>query len=96
MQHVLDRATDRHFPGVRLVQAAYHARSLSLYTKLGYNTRETLSTMQGDPLNLQIPGYTVRAATTAMPRFVIGYVSVCMATTATANWLMRSDRATLW
>jgi predicted N-acetyltransferase YhbS len=63
MQHVLDRAADRHFPGVRLVQAAYHARSLSLYTKLGYNTRETLSTIQGDPLNLRIPGYGVRVAT---------------------------------
>lgn len=65
MQHILDRAAQRRYPGVRLVQAAYHMRSLSLYTKLGYNTRDTLSTMQGAPLNLTIPGYTVRVAKAA-------------------------------
>jgi predicted N-acetyltransferase YhbS len=65
MTNVLERARQRQYPGVRLVQAAYHMRSLSLYTKLGYDTRETLSTMQGAPLNLTIPGYTVRAATDA-------------------------------
>lgn len=63
MQHVLDRVTQRHFPGVRLVQAAYHNRSLSLYAKLGFVAREPLSTMQGAPLATQIPGYTVRPAT---------------------------------
>jgi predicted N-acetyltransferase YhbS len=63
MQHVLDRVKQRHFPGVRLVQAAYHNRSLSLYAKLGFVAREPLSTMQGAPLATQIPGYTVRPAT---------------------------------
>ena len=63
MQHVLDRVRQRHFPGVRLVQAAYHNRSLSLYAKLGFVAREPLSTMQGAPLATQIPGYTVRPAT---------------------------------
>ena len=29
MQHVLTRVAQRRFPGVRLVQAAYHCRSLS-------------------------------------------------------------------
>lgn len=62
MINVLERAAERQYPGVRLVQAAYHMRSLSLYTKLGYDTRETLSTMQGSPLNLTFPGYAVRAA----------------------------------
>jgi len=62
MVNVLERARQKKYPGVRLVQAAYHMRSLSLYTKLGYDTRETLSTMQGPPLNLTIPGYNVRAA----------------------------------
>lgn len=62
MSAVLERAAQRKYPGVRLVQTAYHVRSLSLYTKLGYDTRETLSTMQGAPLNLTIPGYAVRAA----------------------------------
>lgn len=63
MQNVLDRATQRGFPGVRLVQGAYHNRSLSLYTKLGFAAREPLSTMQGAPLRLEIPGYKVRPAT---------------------------------
>jgi GNAT superfamily N-acetyltransferase len=63
MQHVLARAAKRRFPGVRLVQAAYHNRSLALYTKLGFVVREPLSIMQGQPLALQIPGYIVRPAT---------------------------------
>ena len=63
MQHVLDRATQRRFPGVRLVQVAYHNRSLSLYTKLGFVAREPLSIMQGAPLAVQMPGHTVRPAT---------------------------------
>jgi GNAT superfamily N-acetyltransferase len=63
MEHVLERAhTGRHV-GVRLVQAAYHNRSLSLYTKLGFEAREPLSTLQGAPLNLEVPGYGVRCAT---------------------------------
>jgi predicted N-acetyltransferase YhbS len=63
MQHVLARVTQRRFPGVRLVQAAYHNRSLALYTRLGFVAREPLSTMQGAPLAVQIPDYTVRPAT---------------------------------
>jgi GNAT superfamily N-acetyltransferase len=62
MQHVLERATQRAFPGVRLVQAAYHNRSLSLYARLGFVVREPLSTMQGPPLTGQLPGYNVRTA----------------------------------
>jgi hypothetical protein len=63
MQHVLERITQRRFPGCRLVQAAYHNRSLSLYARLGFVAREPLSTMQGPPLAVQIPGYTVRPVT---------------------------------
>jgi predicted N-acetyltransferase YhbS len=62
MEHILERAEHLRFPGVRLVQAAYHNRSLCLYTKLGFETREPLSTLQGPPLATQTPGYTVRAA----------------------------------
>ncbi|MGQ0736643.1 MAG: GNAT family N-acetyltransferase [Acidobacteriota bacterium] len=62
MQHVLERVAQRRFPGVRLVQATYHNRSLSLYAKLGFVAREPLSTMQGAPLAVQMPGYTVRSA----------------------------------
>jgi predicted N-acetyltransferase YhbS len=64
MLHALARVVNRRLPGVRLVQAAYHNRSLSLYTKLGFLVREPLSVMQGHPLAIQIPGYTVRQAAT--------------------------------
>ncbi len=63
MCEVMARATRRAFPGVRLVQIAYHYRSLGLYTKLGFDTREPLSAMQGKPLGLRIRGYEVRRAT---------------------------------
>jgi len=36
MQAVMARATEQKFAGIRLVQAAYHNRSLSLYAKLGF------------------------------------------------------------
>ena len=62
MQAVMDRATEQHFAGVRLVQIAWHYRSLALYTKLGFDTRETLSALQGPALGLSIPGYNVRPA----------------------------------
>jgi predicted N-acetyltransferase YhbS len=62
MQHILERVAKRRFPGVWLVQTAYHNRSLSLYAKLGFAVREPLSVMQGQPLAIQIPGYIVRPA----------------------------------
>lgn len=65
MENVLERVRARNFAGVRLVQTAYHNRSLCLYTKLGFDTREPLSVMQGKPLNLKMPGYAVRKATEA-------------------------------
>jgi hypothetical protein len=49
MEAMLDRSRGR-FAGTRLLQVAYHNRSLSLYAKLGFE---------------QLPGYTVRAATEA-------------------------------
>ncbi len=63
MEALLERAAQRHFPGVRLVQAAYHNRSLSLYAKLGFTICEPLAGMQGTPIRVTIPGYTVRQAT---------------------------------
>lgn len=64
MEDVMRRAHERAFAGVRLAQAAYHNRSLSLYTKLGFDTREPLSTIQGSALGLEIPGHPVRPAKT--------------------------------
>ena len=63
MEDVLQRARERGLAGVRLCQAAYHNRSLSLYTKLGFDTREPLSNLQGPAIEQQIPGYAVRSAT---------------------------------
>lgn len=62
MQALLDRAAKRDFVGVRLVQAAYHTRSLALYTDLGFDPRESLTVMQGSPIRASIPGYVVRQA----------------------------------
>ena len=63
MQAVLDRAAQKKFAGVRLLQAAFHNRSLSLYAKLGFDVREFMSVMQGPPINKPLDGYRVRAAT---------------------------------
>jgi predicted N-acetyltransferase YhbS len=63
MEALLDRAAQRRLPGVRLVQSAYHNRSLSLYAKLGFTIREPLALMQGTPLRATISGYAVRQAT---------------------------------
>ena len=60
MEDVLKYADERGILSVRLVQAAFHNRSLSLYTKLGFNTVEPLSNIQGQPLNVKIDGYNVR------------------------------------
>ena len=62
MEEVLERAEKRGLAGVRLVQAAYHNRSLSLYTKLGFDVQEPLSVFQGPALNISFPGYNVRTA----------------------------------
>ncbi len=62
MQAVMDRARDRGAAGVRLVQAAFHNRSLSLYTSLGFDVREPLSCMQGRTAQRNVPGCTVRSA----------------------------------
>ncbi len=62
MRQALDRVAERGRPGVRLVQAGYHNRSLCLYSKLGFEAREMLSNMQGPALDVRIPGYEVRPA----------------------------------
>jgi len=62
---LLQRSAQRRVPGVRLLQAAYHYRAMSLYAQLGFDVREPFAAMQGDPLALRIPGYGVRAATAA-------------------------------
>jgi len=63
MEAVLARAAQKNFAGVRLVQAAFHNRSLSLYTKLGFEVREPLACIQGTLLKKALPGLVVREAT---------------------------------
>ena len=62
MQAVMDRAIARRAAGIRLVQAAFHNRSLSLYTSLGFDIREPLSCVQGTPRERTVPGCAVRPA----------------------------------
>ena len=62
MESVLARSAERGFRGTRLLQAAFHNRSLSLYTKLGFDTREPISAMQGPAIKSPTPGYSVRPA----------------------------------
>ena len=63
MDAVHHRAAQKSFPGVRLIQAGYHMRSLSLYAKLGYDVREPLACLQGPAINDVPDGYAVRPAT---------------------------------
>lgn len=62
MINVIDRARNKGFAGVRLLQAAYNNSSLSLYAKLGFNVQESLAAMQGGPITQKIEGYEVRTA----------------------------------
>lgn len=63
MQAVMDRAGEQGAHGVRLVQAAFHTRSFSLYTSFGFDVREPLSCLQGRTRERAIPGCQVRPAT---------------------------------
>jgi len=62
MEAVIDRANENRAAGIRLVQAAFHNRSLSLYARLGFDVRELLSCLQGRPIQRSIPGCVVRPA----------------------------------
>jgi hypothetical protein len=65
MLDALARARERGAVGVRLVQAAYHTRSLALYAALGFEVKEPLATLQGEPIRALVPGYDVRAGAEA-------------------------------
>jgi GNAT superfamily N-acetyltransferase len=65
MENALARAASRRAMGVRLVQLAFHNRSLSLYAKLGFNVRGSYAAMYGPAIRQKVPGYDVRPATAA-------------------------------
>ncbi len=62
MEAVMSRAAERQFAGVRLLQSAYHTRSLSLYAKLGFQVRDVLATVQGNAIAETVAGHSVRVA----------------------------------
>jgi GNAT superfamily N-acetyltransferase len=79
MEAVMDRANGRN-AGLRLVQAAFHNRSLALYTSLGFDVREPLSCVQGRTRERAVSGCVVRPALSsdldacnALSRRVHGY-----------------------
>jgi predicted N-acetyltransferase YhbS len=65
MLEAIQYSAGRGAAGVRLLQSAYHNRSLCLYTKLGFESREMVSKLDGKPLGISYPGYEVRPATEA-------------------------------
>ena len=62
MQAVMERAKERGCSGMRLIQAAFHNRSLALYTSLGFDVREPLCCVQGPAIKKHLEGCQVRAA----------------------------------
>ena len=62
MQAVMDRAHEHGAAGIRLTQAGFHNRSLSLYALLGFDVREPLACMQGRTRERNLPGCAVRPA----------------------------------
>lgn len=65
MEAVVNRSNEQRFLGCRLLQAGYHMRSLSLYTKLGFVERETVVRLQGPPIQKAMTGYSFRPAAPA-------------------------------
>ena len=62
MEDVLERARAQRAPGVRLLQAAFHTRSMALYASLGFEVREPISCLQGPAIGIELPGRQVRPA----------------------------------
>ena len=63
MERVISRSEQNGKAGIRLVQAAYHNRSLALYTKLGFDVVEPLSAINGTPFTADVAGRIVRELT---------------------------------
>ncbi|HEX2116600.1 MAG TPA: GNAT family N-acetyltransferase [Alphaproteobacteria bacterium] len=63
MKAVIERG--RGSAGIRLLQAGYHMRSLSLYASLGFEVREPVVVMSGRPKSAPVNGAAVRRMTAA-------------------------------
>lgn len=60
MNRVIRRSQQNNKAGIRLVQAAYHNRSLALYAKLGFDVVEPLSALNGTPFMAEIRDRSIR------------------------------------
>ena len=58
MQAVLERGAGAR--GIRLVQDGFHMRSLSLYTRLGFDVTASCALMEGRPRGEPVAGFEVR------------------------------------
>lgn len=63
MTSLLEVAQQEGCAGVRLVQAGFNTTSISLYSKLGFDVREPLACMNGEPSADAVDGLDVRPAT---------------------------------
>ena len=59
MEAVIERGADA--PGIRLLQDAFHMRSLCLYQSLGFDVKEPVAVMTGKPRTGPVEGIEVRS-----------------------------------
>lgn len=62
MEAVIRQSDRLKHRSTRLTQSSYNGASMALYAKLGFEVKEPLVAMQGERLNIKLPGYTVRQA----------------------------------
>jgi GNAT superfamily N-acetyltransferase len=86
MQTIIERAAATKMLGLRLVQDAYHNRSLCLYTRLGFVTREPLSLMQGAPLKLQLRATRCGRRRRLISPLAMQCAGACTASIAAPSW----------
>src|SRR3954454_16089706 len=55
MLEAMRRCEERRTAGVRLLQVAYHNRSMALYTTLGFKVRDLIACVQGPPQHGEVP-----------------------------------------
>ena len=63
MQAVVEYGLSQNKAGIRLNTASHHARSQSLYTKMGFKIQEPIMVLQGPPINNFFSAHHVRKAT---------------------------------
>jgi hypothetical protein len=82
MKAVIDRGQGA--AGIRLLQAGYHMRSMSLYASLGFEVREPIVVMSGRPKSAPVPGVVAR-------RMVASDVAACDALCRRVHGISRAN-----